>query len=116
MSDSHKAHQLFNDIQVEENWIVEKQGRIAGRGQDIETIRQLIRETQSIMQEMHAHDPHVQKVVEYGHKLAKAHHLAEEINKRTNDLAEHWADLKQRAFERKQSNQLVLLFLFSVKD
>lgn len=116
LNDSHKAHQLFHDIEVEEKWMVEKHARIAGRGRDIETIRSLISETQSILQEMHAHGPHVQKVIDTGRKLAKGHHLGEEITNRTTALEEHWAELKQRAFERKQSNQLCLLFLFSIKD
>lgn len=116
LEDSLKAHQLFNDIQREQDWIRDKHAVIAGRGQDIDTVRALVRETQSILAEMHAHDPHVQKIIESGHKLAAGHHLADEITKRTQELTEGWTNLKTRAFERKQSNQLVLLFLFNIKD
>lgn len=116
LEDSFKAHTLYHEIQVEEDWITEKHSVIAGRGKDIDTIRSLIKETQSILQAMQTHDPHVQKVIAAGHKLAKGHHLCEEITNRTNQLTEHWANLKARAFERKQSNQLVLLFLFNIKD
>ena len=116
LEDSLKAHQLYRDIQVEEDWIQAKHSVIAGRGKDIDTIRSLIKETQSILKEMQTHDPHVQRVIASGEKLAKGHHLSEEITKRTNQLAENWTNLKARAFERKQSNQLVLLFLFNIKD
>lgn len=116
LDDSLKAHQLFTEIQKEEDWIREKHSVIAGRGKDIDTIRALIKETQSILAEMQTHDPHVQRVIQNGHKLAKGHHLSEEITKRTTELTESWTNLKARAFERKQSNQLVLLFLFNIKD
>lgn len=116
LQDSLKAQQLFAEIQKEEEWIREKHGVIAGRGKDIDTVRSLIKETQSILAAMQTHDPHVQRVIESGRKLAKGHHLSEDILKRSKDLEESWTNLKARAFERKQSNQLVLLFLFNIKD
>lgn len=116
MEDSLKAHQLFAEIKTEEDWIREKHSVIAGRGKDIDTVRSLIKETQSILAAMQAHDPHVQRVIQSGRKLAKGHHLSEEILKRAQELEESWTNLKARAFERKQSNQLVLLFLFNIKD
>jgi hypothetical protein len=114
--DALKAYQLFHEMDVEEEWIAKKHEVIAGRGKDIDTVRALIKETQSILQAMQIHDPDVQRVIQSGQKLARGHHLAEEINKRTQQLSEHWTSLKERAFERKQSNQLVLLFLFQIKD
>lgn len=116
LGDSLKAYQLFHEIEVEEDWIAKKHEVIAGRGKDIDTVRALIKETQAILQAMQVHDPDVQRVIQAGQKLAKGHHLAEEINGRIQKLSEHWANLKERAFERKQSNQLVLLFLFQIKD
>lgn len=116
LTDSLRAQQLFRDIRVEEEWIASKLQAISGRGQDIDTVRALIRETQSILKEMQVHDPHVQKVIEAGYKLAKGHFMSEEILKRTKELGERWVDMKDKAFQRKQSNQLVLLFLFNIKD
>lgn len=116
LADSLRAHQLFRDIRVEEEWITGKLQMISGRGQDIDTVRALIRETQTILKEMQTHDPHVQKVIQAGYKLAEGHFMAEEIRKRTDGLGEQWVAMKEKAFQRKQSNQLVLLFLFNIKD
>merc|ERR1712071_426980 len=116
LADSLRAQQLFRDIDVEETWIGDKHLVIAGRGQDIASVKQLIKETQSIMMEMQSHDPYVQKVIQAGFKLAEGHYLAEDIRQRSQTLADHWAELKEKAFQRKQSNQLVLLFLFNIKD
>lgn len=116
LSDSLRAQQLFRDIRVEQDWITAKLQVIAGRGQDVDTVRALIRETQGILREMQAQDPHVQKLIEAGYKLAEGHFMSDEIVKCTRELAENWVAMKEKAFQRKQSNQLVLLFLFNIKD
>ena len=114
LADSLRAQQLFRDIQVEETWITEKAQVIKGRGQDIASVKMLIKETQAIMMEMQSHDPYVQKVIQAGFKLAEGHYMEEDIRLKSQTLSDHWADLKEKAFQRKQSNQLVLLFMFTL--
>jgi len=116
LADSLRAQQLYRDIDVEETWIVEKEQVIKGRGQDIASVKMLIKETQAIMMEMQSHDPYVQKVIQAGFKMAEGHYLSTDIRTKSQTLADHWAELKEKAFQRKQSNQLVLLFLFNIKD
>ena len=125
LADSLRAQQLYRDIGIEEEWINDKERIIMGRGKDIDTVKAMIRETQSILMEMHDHDPYVQKVITAGYKLADSGNYLPDypswiteaaIRERTKALADHWDDLKQKAFQRKQSNQLVLLFLFNIKD
>ena len=121
LADSLLVQQLYNDINVEEAWIKEKETAIAGRASNIDSVRAMIRTTQTIMQSMHEHENYVVGLVDRGRKLAASmtQHLAElsaQVKQRSDQLAENWAAMKEKAFQRKQSNQLVLLFLFNIKD
>jgi len=125
LGDSLRAQQLYRDIEIEETWIADKEKVIAGRGQDIDSVRKMIQETQGILVQMKEHEDYLQKVIKAGHKLADTGvyktgfpDLISEaaIRERTKLLSEHWVELKEKAFQRKQSNQLVLLFLFNIKD
>ena len=121
LADSLLVQQLYNDINTEDNWIKEKEAMITGRASCIESVRAMIRTTQSIMQAMHEHEGHVVALIDRGRKLAASMtaHLAElsaQVKQRSDQLAENWTAMKEKAFQRKQSNQLVLLFLFNIKD
>ena len=50
LADSLLVQQLYNDINVEEAWIKEKETAIAGRASNIDSVRAMIRTTQTIMQ------------------------------------------------------------------
>ena len=39
LGDSLRAQQLYRDIEIEETWIADKEKVIAGRGQDIDSVR-----------------------------------------------------------------------------
>ena len=98
LADSLRDHQLLGDIEREEAWIRDRDAVISGRGRDIGTVRQLLKETQQIMTEIQTHEPAVQKVVQTAQKLANSgqHGQAEVVRQSSRALAEHWVEFKEK--------------------
>lgn len=103
--DSLRVQQLFRDVEDEEAWIREKEPIAAStnRGRDLIGVQNLIKKHQAVLAEMHNHEPHVLAVCQAGFQMADdGHFAADEVRKRIQALADHWAHLKEKAFQRKQ--------------
>lgn len=103
--DSLRVQQLFRDVEDEEAWIREKEPIAAStnRGRDLIGVQNLIKKHQAVLAEMHNHEPHVLAVCQTGFSMADdGHFAADEVRKRIQALADHWAHLKEKAFQRKQ--------------
>lgn len=103
--DSLRVQQLFRDVEDEEAWIREKEPIAAStnRGRDLIGVQNLIKKHQAVLAEMHNHEPHVLAVCQTGFTMADdGHFAADEVRKRIQALADHWAHLKEKAFQRKQ--------------
>jgi len=103
--DSLRVQQLFRDVEDEEAWIREKEPIAAStnRGRDLIGVQNLIKKHQAVLAEMHNHEPHVLAVCQAGYQMADdGHFAADEVRKRIQALADHWAYLKEKALQRKQ--------------
>ena len=103
--DSLRVQQLFRDVEDEEAWIREKEPIAAStnRGRDLIGVQNLIKKHQAVLAEMHNHEPHVLAVCQAGFQMADdGHFAADEVRKRIQALADHWAHLKEKALQRKQ--------------
>jgi len=103
--DSLRVQQLFRDVEDEEAWIREKEPIAAStnRGRDLIGVQNLIKKHQAVLAEMNNHEPHVLAVCQAGYQMADdGHFAADEVRKRIQTLADHWAHLKEKAYQRKQ--------------
>ena len=106
--DSLRVQQLFRDVEDEEAWIREKEPIAAStnRGRDLIGVQNLIKKHQAVLAEMHNHEPHVLAVCQAGYQMADdGHFAADEVRKRIQALADHWAYLKEKALQRKQGHR-----------
>jgi len=106
--DSLRVQQLFRDVEDEEAWIREKEPIAAStnRGRDLIGVQNLIKKHQAVLAEMHNHEPHVLAVCQAGYQMADdGHFAADEVRKRIQTLADHWAYLKEKALQRKQGDR-----------
>lgn len=97
--DSLRVQQLFRDVEDEEAWIREKEPIAAStnRGRDLIGVQNLIKKHQAVLAEMHNHEPHVLAVCQAGFQMADdGHFAADEVRKRIQALADHWAHLKEK--------------------
>lgn len=97
-----RVQQLFRDVDDEEAWIREKEPIAAStnRGRDLIGVQNLIKKHQAVLAEMHNQEPHVLAVCQTDFQMADCHFAAEEV--RIQALADHWAHLKGKTFQRKQ--------------
>ena len=113
--DSLRVQQLFRDVEDEEAWIREKEPIAAStnRGRDLIGVQNLIKKHQAVLAEMHNHEPHVLAVCQAGYQMADdGHFAADEVRKRIQTLADHWAYLKEKALQRKQGSFVCLVVCF----
>ncbi|MPC51704.1 Spectrin alpha chain [Portunus trituberculatus] len=105
LKDSLLVQQLFRDIDDEEAWIREKEP-IAGstnRGRDLIGVQNLIKKHQAVLAEVNNHEHRIVAVTSSGEDMISDGHFAgEEIKQRVNTLNQHWAQLKERANQRRQ--------------
>ncbi|XP_050699362.1 spectrin alpha chain-like isoform X2 [Eriocheir sinensis] len=105
LKDSLLVQQLFRDIDDEEAWIREKEP-IAGstnRGRDLIGVQNLIKKHQAVLAEVNNHEHRIVAVTSSGEDMISDGHFAgEEIKQRVNTLNQHWAQLKDRANQRRQ--------------
>ena len=105
LKDSLLVQQLFRDIDDEEAWIREKEPIAASlnRGRDLIGVQNLIKKHQAVMAEINNHEHRVVAVTTAGEEMiGDGHFAADEIKQRLNTLNQHWAQLKERANQRRQ--------------
>lgn len=102
--DSLQLQQLYRDIEDEEAWIREKEP-VAGstnRGRDLIGVQNLQKKHQAVLAEINNHEARVAAVCAAGSRmLDEGHFAAEDISQRLQGLDERWAQLKERARQRK---------------
>ncbi|XP_042885911.1 spectrin alpha chain-like [Penaeus japonicus] len=105
LKDSLLVQQLFRDIDDEEAWIREKEPIAAStnRGRDLIGVQNLIKKHQAVLAEINNHEHRITAVTTSGEEMIGDGHFAgEEIKQRVNTLSQHWAQLKERANQRRQ--------------
>jgi len=105
LKDSLLVQQLFRDIDDEEAWIREKEPIAAStnRGRDLIGVQNLIKKHQAVLAEVNNHENRINSVTTAGEEMISDGHFAgDEIKQRLNTLNQHWAQLKERANQRKQ--------------
>lgn len=103
--DSLQAQQLFRDLDDEAAWIREKEPIIAStnRGRDLIGVQNLMKKHQAVMGEMAQHEARVEAVRGAGAALRDAGHFAAaDIAARLQLLHTNWAQLQEKALQRKQ--------------
>lgn len=99
-----RAHQLFRDIEDEEQWIREKEPIAASnnRGKDLIGVQNLIKKHQGVMSEIANHEHRIKSVCQIGEDMMNEGHFAsEEIHRRMVGLNEKWISLKEKSNQRK---------------
>lgn len=99
-----RAHQLFRDIEDEEQWIREKEpiATSSNRGKDLIGVQSLIKKHQGIQSEIANHENRIKSVCQVGEDMMNEGHFAsEEIHRRLVGLNEKWNLLREKSNQRK---------------
>uniref|UniRef100_A0A8I5ZKH2 Spectrin, alpha, non-erythrocytic 1 n=1 Tax=Rattus norvegicus TaxID=10116 RepID=A0A8I5ZKH2_RAT len=105
LSESHRLHQFFRDMDDEESWIKEKKLLVSSEdyGRDLTGVQNLRKKHKRLEAELAAHEPAIQGVLDTGKKLSDDNTIGqEEIQQRLAQFVEHWKELKQLAAARGQ--------------
>ncbi|XP_063100202.1 spectrin alpha chain, non-erythrocytic 1 isoform X1 [Cavia porcellus] len=105
LSESHRLHQFFRDMDDEESWIKEKKLLVSSEdyGRDLTGVQNLRKKHKRLEAELAAHEPAIQGVLDTGKKLSDDNTIGqEEIQQRLAQFVEHWQELKQLAAARGQ--------------
>uniref|UniRef100_A0A8C4WXB9 Spectrin alpha, non-erythrocytic 1 n=1 Tax=Eptatretus burgeri TaxID=7764 RepID=A0A8C4WXB9_EPTBU len=103
LTESHRLHQFFRDLDDEESWIKEKKLLVGSEdyGRDLTGVQNLRKKHKRQEAELVAHEPAIQAVQETGQKLVDEDTSGkEEIKQRLRQFVEHWRELKDLALAR----------------
>uniref|UniRef100_UPI00358EF662 spectrin alpha chain, non-erythrocytic 1 isoform X2 n=1 Tax=Myxine glutinosa TaxID=7769 RepID=UPI00358EF662 len=103
LTESHRLHQFFRDLDDEESWIKEKKLLVGSEdyGRDLTGVQNLRKKHKRQEAELAAHEPAIQAVQETGQKLVDEDTSGkEEIKERLRQFVEHWLELKDLALAR----------------
>ncbi|XP_067134094.1 spectrin alpha chain-like isoform X2 [Centruroides vittatus] len=100
-----KLRQLYQDMEDEEAWILEKEPVAAStnRGRDLFGVQNLIKKHQAVLAEIINHENRVRTVCQTGKEMiSEGHFASEEIEKKVQKFIETWNQFKDKALQRKQ--------------
>ena len=100
LDEANTLHQFFRDIDDEEAWIKEKKLLVGSDdyGRDLTGVQNLRKKHKRLDAELSSHEPAIQAVQDTGEKLmAESNLMTEDIQKRLEQLATNWEELRQAA-------------------
>ncbi len=102
LSEANSHFQFIRDLDDEEAWIKEKKLLVGSEdyGRDLTGVQNLRKKHKRLEGELVSHEPNIQQVQELASKLLKESNLGSEIEKRQNQLASNWNELKELTNER----------------
>ncbi|UYV71261.1 SPTBN1 [Cordylochernes scorpioides] len=98
LEESRTLWQFYWDMTDEEAWIKEKEQILSSEdiGHDLTTVHLLISKNKAMENEIQAHEPQLQSVLQIGHDLIDAQHFgAAKIQERINQVNEMWQHLNE---------------------
>ncbi|KAL5013103.1 hypothetical protein ScPMuIL_011654 [Solemya velum] len=105
LNDAQLLQQFLRDVEDEEDWIREKEpiASSTNRGRDLIGVQNLMKKHHALQAELVGHEPRINNVSQHGDEMInEGHFAAEEIQQKISDLNDRWAQLKDRAGQRKQ--------------
>jgi spectrin alpha len=103
LNEANTLYQFFRDLDDEEAWIKEKKLLVRSEdyGRDLTGVQNLRKKHKRLDAELASHEPAVQQVQDLGNKLLRESNIgARDIEKRVNQLAANWQELKDLTKER----------------
>ncbi|VDP10579.1 unnamed protein product [Soboliphyme baturini] len=103
LNESLRLHEFFRDIDDEESWIKEKRLLVSSDdyGRDLTGVQNLKKKQKRLENELAAHEPNINAVIQKGQELIDAGQMgSDEIKKRTGQLENSWNNLNEVARNR----------------
>lgn len=102
--------ELVRDIEHEEGWILEKEPLIvsANRGRDYFGVRNLIKKQEALMQEIENYKQNIENINKRCDEMIAAGLFGDLLEPKRKALNNNWANLQQKALQRRQQLEVSL--------